>query len=150
MNRFVVFALLVASVHSAAISNEVYETPRIQNGDELISGILSDCLNLNGMSCLKEKVLTYLDTTLGLQVESARAFDEKNIDNAIYDRVSRVLATNEIRVELPKVLFGDVAATYRSDNGVDFIVSQKPEGILKSHSKVLKINCNHSQLHVVS
>lgn len=128
MYRFVVFAFLVASVHSAAISNDITETPRINDGEELISAILSDCLNINGMSCLKGKVLTYLDTVLDLRVESARSYSEKNVDKAIYDRVSRILATNEIQVELPKVLFGDVIASYRPDNGIDFKVSQKPEG----------------------
>jgi hypothetical protein len=133
MNRFVVFALLVASVHSAAISNDITETPRIHDGEELISAILSDCLSMNGMSCLKGKVLTYLDTVLDLRVESSRSFSEKNVDKAIYDRVSRILAINEIQVELPKVLFGDVVASYRPDNGVDFKVSQKPEGKIKKN-----------------
>lgn len=128
MNRFVALALFVASVQSAAISNDIFETPRIHDGEELISAILSDCLNVNGMSCLKGKVLTYLDTVLDLRGENARAFSEKNVDKAIFDRASRVLASNEFQVELPKVLFGDVVATYRADRGLDFKVSQKPEG----------------------
>lgn len=126
MLRIVILAILLTATRCAVISNEV--TPRIHDGEELISVIIRDCFDLNGMSCLKGKVLTYLDTVLELQSENARSFSAKNVDKAIYDRVSRVLSTKEIRVELPKILFGDVIASYQSDRGLNFIVSPKSEG----------------------
>lgn len=129
---------VVATVHGAAISNEVTETPRIHTSEQLISSIMNDCFEVNGMSCLKGKVLTYLDTVLGLKSEQARAFDESNVDKVIYDRVSRVLATNEIRVELPKIIFGDVAVTYRADQGIDFDMTER-QGLLKIRKKLCKV-----------
>lgn len=121
---FITLGLFIVAVSGAAISNEVTETPRIHSSEQLISAIMNDCFEVNGMSCLKGKVLTYLDTVLGLKSEQARAFDESNVDKVIYDRVSRVLATNEVRVELPKIIFGDVAVTYRADRGVDFDMTE--------------------------
>jgi hypothetical protein len=132
MFRVIILGIAIVAVQSAAITNDV--TPRIHSSEELVSAIVSDCFEMNGMSCLKGKVLTYLDTVLGLREEQARAFDEKNVDKVIYDRVSRILATNEVRVGLPSAIFGDVAVTYRADRGLDFDVSEKPEaarGLLK-------------------
>lgn len=125
MYRFLTLGLFIATVSGAAISNDITETPRIHTSEQLISSIISDCFEMNAMSCLKGKVLTYLDTVLGLKEEQARAFDDGNVDKVIYDRVSRVLATNEIRVELPRVIFGDVDVTYRADRGVDFESTEK-------------------------
>lgn len=130
MHRIIFLGIfLLATVNSATISNEIVETPRIHDGEELVSLIIRDCFDFDGMSCLKGKVLTYLDTVLGLQTESARSYDEKNVDRAIYDRASRLLKTYEFRVELPKLLFGDVVAAYRTDRGIDFLISQKHEGM---------------------
>lgn len=128
MFRIVVLGLLLTVARGATISNSNEVTPRIHDGEELISVIINDCFDLNGMSCLKGKVLTYLNTVLGLESENARSFNTKNVDKAIYDRVSRLLSTKEIRVELPKILFGDVVASYQSERGIDFIVSHKSEG----------------------
>jgi hypothetical protein len=130
MYRFLTVGLFIATVQCAAISNAITETPRIHTSEQLVSTIINDCFDLDGMSCLKGKVLTYLDTVLGLKAEQARAFDEDNVDKVIYDRVSRILATSEVRVELPKVIFGDVAVTYRADRGVDFDMAEKQEGLL--------------------
>lgn len=129
MFRLLAFGLFIATVHAASFSNAITETPRIHTSEQLISSIVNECFDLNGMSCLKGKVLTYLDTVLGLNVEQARAFDDNNVDKVIYDRVSRILASNEVRVELPKMIFGDVAVTYRADRGVDFDMSEKREGL---------------------
>lgn len=128
MYRLLTLGLFIVAVQSAAISNEITETPRIHTSEQLVSAIINDCFELNGMSCLKGKVLTYLDTVLGLQAEQARAFDANNVDKVIYDRVSRILATNEIRVELPEMIFGDVAVTYRADRGIDFDMSEEKQG----------------------
>jgi hypothetical protein len=129
MYRLLTLALFIATVHSAAISNAVTETPRIHDSEQLLSAIVSDCFEINGMSCLKGKVLTYLDTVLGLRTEQARAFNENNVDKVIYDRVARILATNEVRVNLPTAIFGDAAVTYRADRGLDFDLSEKKEGL---------------------
>jgi hypothetical protein len=128
MYRFLTLGLFIATVHGAAISNQVTETPRIHNSEQLLTAIVNDCFEVNGMSCMKTKVLTYLDTVLGLRSEQARAFDDENVDKVIYDRVARVLATNEVRVQLPQAIFGDAAVVYRADRGVDFDVSEK-EGL---------------------
>jgi hypothetical protein len=139
MYRFVVLVVLCMSAHGASIkSNEIAETPRIHSGEELISAIISECFEIDGVACMKGKVLTYLDTVLGLKSEQARAFESKNVDKVIYDRVARILATNELRVELPKIIFGDAYASYRADRGVTFNVSEKPEGechIQKKHAR---------------
>jgi hypothetical protein len=124
MYRFLALGLFIATVQGAAISSQVTETPRIHNSEQLLSTIVNDCFEINGMSCLKGKVLTYLDTVLGLRSEQARAFNENNVDKVIYDRVGRILATNEIRVGLPQAIFGDAAVVYRADRGLDFEVSE--------------------------
>lgn len=129
MYRLLTLGLFIATAHAAAISNDVTETPRIHNSEQLLTAIISDCFEVNGMSCMKGKVLTYLDSVLGLRSEQARAFDSNNVDKVIYDRVARILATNEVRVALPKAIFGDVAVTYRADRGVDFDMSEKEEGL---------------------
>lgn len=129
MYRFLTLAIFIAAVQGAAISSDVTETPRIHNSEQMLTSIISDCFEVNGMSCLKGKVLTYLDTVLGLRSEQARAFNDNNVDKVIYDRVSRILATNEVRVDLPKAIFGDVAVTYRADRGLDFDMSEKEEGL---------------------
>ena len=129
MYRLLTFGLFIASVHGAAISNQVTETPRIHNSEQLLSAIVNDCFEVNGMSCLKAKVLTYLDSVLGLKSEQARAFNDNNVDKVIYDRVGRILATNEVRVALPQAIFGDAAVTYRADRGVDFDLSEENEGL---------------------
>lgn len=129
MYRLLALGLFIVTVHGAAISNDITETPRIHTSEQLISAIINDCFDMNGMSCLKGKVLTYLDTVLGLRAEQARAFDQNNVDKVIYDRVARILATNEVRVQLPRPIFGDVAVTYRADRGVDFDVSENTEGL---------------------
>lgn len=129
MYRFLVFGLFLVTVSGASLrTNEITETPRIYSGEQLIASIVNDCFEIDGMSCVKAKVLTYLDTVIGLKSEDARSFSSKNIDKVIYDRVSRILNSNEIRVQLPKIIFGDVTATYRADTGLEFNVSEKPEG----------------------
>jgi len=130
------FALFISAVYGAAISGAVTETARIHTSEALISTIINDCFEINGMSCLKGKVLTYLDTVLGLKAEQARAFDDENVDKVIYDRVSRVLASNELRLELPKIVFGDVTLSYRADRGIDFTMSQDTQGMIAPRTTI--------------
>nr|XP_016926788.2 uncharacterized protein LOC108007598 [Drosophila suzukii] len=112
--------LLVASaaVSGAAIENAV--TPRIHSSDELISTIVDKCFHANAMHCLKEKVLSYLDTVANVEEEvSGRALSDDVIDKVIVDRLGRILNTNEMRLQLPQTFFAGSVVTYRSDRGFD-------------------------------
>lgn len=115
--------LLLASaalVHSYAIQDNEIETSRLNTSDDLLNSVISDCFEAeNPTSCLKVKVLSFLDTKLGVTSESARAFDDKNIDKVIFDRVGRVLNNNEIRVQLPEFIFQNAEISYRADRGFD-------------------------------
>lgn len=118
---FLTFGLIVSGAFAASISdNTITGTPRIDSSDALITSIVNDCLTSNTMSCLKGKVLTYLDSILGLREEEARSFDETNVDKVIFDRVARVMATNEFKVQLPETVFGSTVVSYRADRGLDF------------------------------
>ncbi|KAL9874379.1 LOW QUALITY PROTEIN: uncharacterized protein ACN427_012882, partial [Glossina fuscipes fuscipes] len=76
---------------------------------------------------IKEKLLTYLDTVLGIEEQiSGRAFDDDVIEKVIEDRVARILNTNEIRV-LPETLFAGLpnsVLSYRVDRGFDLEIPQ--------------------------
>ncbi|KAH8343862.1 hypothetical protein KR084_000562 [Drosophila pseudotakahashii] len=110
--------LLAASVSGAAIENAV--TPRIHSSDELISTIVDKCFHANAMHCLKEKVLSYLDTVANVEEEvSGRALSDDVIDKVIVDRLGRILNTNEMRLQLPQTFFAGSVMTYRSDRGFD-------------------------------
>lgn len=119
--------LLSASVQGAAIDNAV--TPRIHSSDELISTIVDKCFHANAMHCLKEKVLTYLDTVANVEEEvSGRAFDDDVIDKVIVDRLGRILRTNEVRVQLPETFFASSVVTYRADRGFDLELPKEEGG----------------------
>lgn len=127
--------LLAASVQGAAIDNAV--TPRIHSSDELISTIVDKCFHANAMHCLKEKVLTYLDTVANVEEEvSGRAFNEDVIDKVIVDRLARILRTNELRLQLPETFFSSSVMTYRSDRGFDLELP-KEEGASASLDTLL-------------
>lgn len=115
--------LLLASaalVHSYSIRDNEIETSRLQTSDDLLNSVVSDCFQADSsMSCLKVKVLAFLDTKLGVTSESARALHEKNIDKVIFDRVGRVLNENEFRFQLPEFLFQSAEVSYRADRGFD-------------------------------
>ncbi|XP_041985301.1 uncharacterized protein LOC121737694 [Aricia agestis] len=131
--------LLLASaalVHGYIVNNEI-ETSRLKTSDDLLNSVISDCFEDDSpMSCLKVKVLSFLDTKLGVSSESARAFDEKNIDKVIYDRVGRILNENEFKFQLPEFIFQNAEVTYRADRGLDITVPENNEdgearGLLK-------------------
>lgn len=110
----------VALVRGAAITDNEIETSRLQTSDDLLDSVISDCFEAETpMSCLKVKVLSFLDTKLGVSSESARALDEQNIDKVIFDRVARILNNNEFRFQLPEFLFQSAQVTYRADRGLD-------------------------------
>uniref|UniRef100_A0A182QQJ7 Protein osiris 20 n=1 Tax=Anopheles farauti TaxID=69004 RepID=A0A182QQJ7_9DIPT len=117
----VIAAAMVGATSGASIASNLVEEerPRIASSEELLSSIVNECFNgASVMGCLKGKVLLYLDGMLGLREEEARAFDERNVDEVIFDRVGRVLATHEIRVQLPE----DTVVSYRADKGLDIDV----------------------------
>lgn len=117
------FCLLLASaalVHGYAIRDNEIETSRLSTSDDLLNSVISDCFDTESpTACLKVKVLSFLDTKLGVTSESARAFDETNIDKVIYERVGRILNQNEFRFQLPEFIFQSAEVSYRADRGFD-------------------------------
>lgn len=141
MSRFtflICIGFLVSSTFSARISDNKIE--KIQNNEELISSIVSECFGpINTMGCLKEKVLTYLDTTLGLKEEESRSLDAETMDEIIYNRVGRILATNEFKIQLPETIFEGIILKYNPQHGLN-IETQEVEGNYKKFSNIfLKI-----------
>lgn len=119
----------LVSINCAAIYSNEVPTSSIQTSEQLISSIIDDCLNGETVVCLKGKVLTYLDTILGLKEEQSRAYEGNNVDKVIFERVSRVLGSNEFKVQLPQAIFGNNAAIiYRADQGLDIEVKEQ-EGV---------------------
>uniref|UniRef100_A0A1Y9IVR7 Protein osiris 20 n=1 Tax=Anopheles minimus TaxID=112268 RepID=A0A1Y9IVR7_9DIPT len=117
----VVVALIVGTATGASIASNLVEEerPRIASSEELLSSIVNECFDgASVMGCLKGKVLLYLDGMLGLREEEARSFADGNVDEVIFDRVGRVLATHEIRVQLPE----ETVVSYRADKGLDIDV----------------------------
>uniref|UniRef100_A0A182KEY1 Protein osiris 20 n=1 Tax=Anopheles christyi TaxID=43041 RepID=A0A182KEY1_9DIPT len=117
----VVVALVAGTTSGASIASNLVEEerPRIASSEELLSSIVNECFDgASVMGCLKGKVLLYLDGMLGLREEEARAFEERNVDEVIFDRVGRMLATHEFRVQLPE----DTVVSYRADKGLDIDV----------------------------
>ncbi|EAT45788.1 AAEL002955-PB [Aedes aegypti] len=109
----------VVSCASIASNLVVDATPRIATSEQLLSSIVNECFEDDSvMNCLKGKVLVYLDGVLGLREEQARAFEEQNVDKVIFDRVARILATHEFKVQLPE----DTVVSYRADKGVNLDV----------------------------
>lgn len=136
---------------AASISNSVLETPRLNSGYELLSAVMGDCLGADAaMYCLKGKVLTYLDSKLGLQSEQGRAFAPENVDKAIFERVGRVLATNQFSVQLPETVFGSTKITMNGRRGLDIeIPEETQQGNLRSrcYCCVLFLTRNLYSLH---
>ncbi|EAT33017.1 AAEL014727-PA, partial [Aedes aegypti] len=109
----------VVSCASIASNLVVDATPRIATSEQLLSSIVNEWFEDDlVMNCLKGKVLVYLDGVLGLREEQVRAFEEQNVDKVIFDRVARILATHEFKVQLPE----DTVVSYRADKGVNLDV----------------------------
>lgn len=113
--------LAAACLQAASIdSNLVYETPRIASGEQLVSGVISDCFSTDTMACLRGKVLNYLDTQLGVNEEYGRSFEsDSKIDEVIFDRAARVLQQQSFRVQLPETVFDKAVLSYTPEAGVD-------------------------------
>lgn len=117
----------IIAVNAASIQdNQIFETPRINSGNDLLMSIVNNCFEGNTMTCMKGKVLTYLDTTLGLEQEQGRAFEDNNVDRVIFDRVGRILANNEIRVQFPKSL-SNAVVSFNAERGLDLELPKQPQ-----------------------
>lgn len=134
-NIYKIVALLCI-VHSAlagVVDNSVYtEHARINSGSELVSTILDTCYD---MKCLRTNVLKYLNSFLGVDERSARSMG--SLDEQIYDRVARILKTNEFEYELPETFFQKSQITFRADRGFDIKVSEDAV----SEGTKMNLNC---------
>lgn len=129
------FLACVALVSGYSIGENEVETPRLRTSEDLLDSVISDCFETSEpSSCLKVKVLSYLDTQLGVTKESSRSFDESNIDKVIFDRVGRILNANEFRFKLPEFVFQNAEVSYRADRGFDV---EFPEETENGEGKVL-------------
>lgn len=131
----------VAIVRGYSIKDNEIQTARLRTSDELLQSVISDCFEAESpMSCLKVKVLSFLDTKLGVSSESARALEEKNIDKVIFERVGRYLSNNEVRFQLPEFLFDSAEVSYRADRGLDVEFpednSENGEGSVENNLKL--------------
>jgi hypothetical protein len=82
------------------------------------------------MSCLRLKVLTYLDSVVGVQdARSLEESDAENLDAMILSRVTRYLKSHEFKVQLPEFLFQEAILTFRPGKSlIDFKVEfPKPD-----------------------
>lgn len=108
---------------------------RINNGEELLSAIVGDCFTgsdegVSSMSCLRLKVLTYLDSVVGAQdARSLEESDAENLDAMVLSRVTRYLKSHEFKVQLPEFLFQEAILTFRPGKSLtDFKVEfPKPD-----------------------
>ncbi|XP_075144497.1 uncharacterized protein LOC142219387 [Haematobia irritans] len=139
-HRFGQFLAVLVAISAVAVADKSVAEPRIHSSEELLSSIVDNCFNANGMYCLKEKVLTYLDTVAGVDEDvSGRAFNDDVIDTVITDRVARILNTNEIRVQLPETLFASSVVTYRADRGFDLEIPQSEARDKKKNNNKLML-----------
>ncbi|KAJ9577062.1 hypothetical protein L9F63_006342 [Diploptera punctata] len=125
--------LLAYSLSCSAVNiqdNEVDTSRSINSGEELLSAVYNDCIDtdkdVSAMSCLRVKVLAYLDSVMG--AVDARSLDESDVDSLdsmILTRVTRYLKTHQFKVHLPEFLFQEAVLTFRpgrslTDFQIDF------------------------------
>lgn len=119
----IVVVCLSSYVCASTVDNSVFtETPRINSGDEMVSSILNNCYDLD---CLKGTVLSYLNTLVNERSDAGRSLNTADVDEAIYNRVGRILNTYEFRMPLPETFFHKSEITYRADRGIDVEVSKE-------------------------
>lgn len=112
---------------------------KIRSGEELLSAIVTECLGgeLPTMSCLRVKVLSYLDAVVGLhgasaaEVVSARSLGDGSadakLDKLISARVQRYLNTHEFKVKLPEFIFQEGVLSFKPSEGIDGLQLTFPE-----------------------
>lgn len=112
---------IVQSAIAGVMDNTVYtERARIHSGNELVSTILNNCLDMN---CLKSNVLNYLNTYLGIDEQSGRSLE--SVDELIFDRVGKVLKTQEFHFQLPETFFHKSEISFNAERGFDVKVSEE-------------------------
>lgn len=112
---------IAQSAMAGVVDNSVYpDSARINSGSELVSAILNNCYDMN---CLKTNVLKYLNTFLGInEHRSARSME--SVDEDIFNRIAKIIRSNEFTYELPETFFHKSLITYREDRGFDVKVSE--------------------------
>jgi hypothetical protein len=130
-------SLALASSTSFVDDNEIIgsSSRRISNGEELLSAVVGDCFTgsdseVSSMSCLRLKVLAYLDSVIGVQeARSLEGSDAENLDAMILSRVTRYLKSHQFKVHLPEFFFQEAIMTFRpGKNLADFKVEfPKPD-----------------------
>jgi Protein of unknown function (DUF1676). len=130
-----VFTLACSASHVA--DNEIIgsRSRKINSGEELLSAVVGDCFTgsdsgASPTSCLRLKVLKYLDSVVGVQdARSLEQSDAEQLDAMILSRVTRYLKSHEFKVHLPDFLFQEATLTFRPGKSlVDFKVEfPKPD-----------------------
>lgn len=111
---------------------------KIRSGEELLSSIVNECLGgeLPTMSCLRVKVLSYLDTMVGSEgassnVVSSRSLEDGSadakLDKLIAARAQRYLDTHEFKVQLPEVVFQEAVLSFKPSQGIDGLQLSFPD-----------------------
>ncbi|XP_067007011.1 uncharacterized protein Osi20 [Anabrus simplex] len=142
MARVLLLVCLLAVVYSATAQennvaeNEIVNSRRISNGEELVAAVVDDCFpgedkSQSSMSCLRMKVLTYLDSVMegnarGRSLEEEKS-DVEHLDAMIYSRVMRYLNTHEFKVQLPDFFFQNAVLTFRPSRGLSDFTVEFPE-----------------------
>lgn len=104
-SMFCVSILLIVVVANASA--------RIASSQQLLGSIIDNCLDGNGMQCVKGELLDYLNTVSGAgSIEESRSLE--NVDELIFNRVSKILKENDFKVKM-----GGVVASYTHQNGFD-------------------------------
>lgn len=141
MSKSVSFAVLlvlgVSGAWCSPVDNSVYESRGIHTGDELVSTVLTNCLD---MSCVKSNVLTYLNTLLNVNQET-EARSTKDVDEEIFNRVGKLINTYEFRYQLPETFFQKSEITFNGERG--FNVEASKEAVVEGkHPSVGSTRCN--------
>lgn len=109
---FLGFVVAVAAVVGVSTSD-------VPSSEDLVSSVMDDCLSFDGlpMSCLRLKVLSYLDGLTGQQgrslSEQQQEADAERLDAMIATRVQRFVDTHQFKVQLPEFLFQSAELTFR-------------------------------------
>ncbi|CAG9817452.1 unnamed protein product [Phaedon cochleariae] len=106
---------------TVALATYVQGLSTPQSGDELVSSVLDNCID---MACVKQNVLGYLDNINGLTSDPRNA---KNIDAAIFKRAARFLKTHEFRFKVPEAVLDQTEVIYNPKSGLDILTKETEE-----------------------
>ena len=108
---------------------------KINSVEELLLAVIGDCFTgsdngLSSMSCLRLKVLKYLDSVVGVQdARPLEQSDTEQPDAMILSRVTRYLMSRVFKIHLPDFVFQEETLTFRPGKSLmDFTVEfPKPD-----------------------